>query len=481
MFAVCSLRVSSAIRASKSSNYPSTRPSSSFPFSLSPHPPWFESAQERKRESGFQDYTWTREMGDIFFFSGDERARKSRLKASVSNFYRRWRRIFYGRGQCKIKKRRLHPSDSADNKGGYARYRRLTPRTPYAPLHRRTLAHHPGCETTIWLSLLLMKGEIYFGGRFSLDAFHSARYRHPFSSFSFYTSHPLQILRIFLFAGHDASVNLKWPPSDPFHSLEWKLNEIGSPRIEAGDQRCLSLSLEFTLLWKWMNSPFRTFIELCITNNEISSVLDVREIIKIYESSSFFSFFVRTWICIFSKDPISTRRCNIFNKIRYEKSRVKESHESTVNRELNSSSDTINFPLDKRLRFGRSSSASPPKFCRLRQDWRGVAICQLFKCQVLSAPSFMPRHYCFMLCLPPHAVNYTRVADRERLKLILAFMSERVNLGRARVSREDRRRLMPARDTTGGRGAASKFISRGITSRTCPFARWDRYSPFLAQ
>lgn len=244
MFAVCSLRVSSAIRASKSSNYPSTRPSSSFsfPFSLSPHPPWFESAQERKRESGFQDYTWTREMGDIFFFSGDERARKSRLKASVSNFYRRWRRIFYGRGQCKIKKRRLHPSDSADNKGGYARYRRLTPRTPYAPLHRRTLAHHPGCETTIWLSLLLMKGEIYFGGRFSLDAFHSARYRHPFSSFSFYTSHPLQILRIFLFAGHDASVNLKWPPSDPFHSLEWKLNEIGSPRIEAGDQRCLSLS-----------------------------------------------------------------------------------------------------------------------------------------------------------------------------------------------------------------------------------------------
>lgn len=106
-------------------------------------------AREKERESGFQDYTWTREMGDIFFFSGDERARKSRLKASVSNFYRRWRRIFYGRGQCKIKKRRLHPSDSADNKGGYARYRRLTPRTPYAPLHRRTLAHHPGCETTI--------------------------------------------------------------------------------------------------------------------------------------------------------------------------------------------------------------------------------------------------------------------------------------------------------------------------------------------
>lgn len=268
-------------------------------------------------------------MGDIFFFSGDERARKSRLKASVSNFYRRWRRIFYGRGQCKIKKRRLHPSDSADNKGGYARYRRLTPRTPYAPLHRRTLAHHPGCETTIWLSLLLMKGEIYFGGRFSLDAFHSARYRHPFSSFSFYTSHPLQILRIFLFAGHDASVNLKWPPSDPFHSLEWKLNEIGSPRIEAGDQRCLSLS---------RIHPFVKMNEFSLPNvyrtlyNKQRNFLFLREIIKIYESSSFFSFFVRTWI--FSKDPISTRHCSIFNKIRYEKSRVEESHESTVNREF---------------------------------------------------------------------------------------------------------------------------------------------------
>lgn len=248
----------------------------------------------------------------------------------MSNFYRRWRRIFYGRGQCKIKKRRLHPSDSADNKGGYARYRRLTPRTPYAPLHRRTLAHHPGCETTIWLSLLLMKGEIYFGGRFSLDAFHSARYRHPFSSFSFYTSHPLQILRIFLFAGHDASVNLKWPPSDPFHSLEWKLNEIGSPRIEAGDQRCLSLS---------RIHPFVKMNEFSLPNvyrtlyNKQRNFLFLREIIKIYESS-FFSFFIRTWICIFSKDPISTRRCNIFNKIRYEKSRVEESHESTVNREF---------------------------------------------------------------------------------------------------------------------------------------------------
>lgn len=160
-----------------------------------------------------------------------------------------------------------------------------------------------------------------------------------------------RILRIFLFAGHDASVNLKWPPSDPFHSLEWKLNEIGLPRIEAGDRRCLSLS---------RIHPFVKMNEFSLPNvyrtlyNKQRNFLFLREIIKIYESSSFFSFFVRTWI--FSKDPISTRHCSIFNKIRYEKSRVKESHESTVNRELNSSSDTINFPLDKRLRFGRSSS-----------------------------------------------------------------------------------------------------------------------------
>lgn len=151
MFAVCSLRVSSAIRISKSSNYPSTRPSSSFSF------PFFfllihrdSSLRKRERERERVPRLHLDEGdGRYIFFSGDERARKSRLKASVSNFYRRWRRIFYGRGQCKIKKRRLHPSDSADNKGGYARYRRLTPRTPYAPLHRRTLAHHPGCETTI--------------------------------------------------------------------------------------------------------------------------------------------------------------------------------------------------------------------------------------------------------------------------------------------------------------------------------------------
>lgn len=32
----------------------------------------------------------------------------------------------------------------------------------------------------------------------------------------------------------------------------------------------------------------------------------------------------------------------------------------------------------------------------------------MFKCQVLSAPSFMPRHYCFMLCLPPHAELHAR-------------------------------------------------------------------------
>lgn len=168
---------------------------------------------------------------------------------------------------------------------------------------------------------------------------------------------------------------LPTPPTDPTNfpirwsrcKREFKMTTIRSfsfPGMEAewnwfaayrsrGSKMSLSLSLEFTLLWKWMNSPFRTFIELCITNNEISSVL--REIIKIYESSSFFSFFARGFA---SFQRIRSLRGAAISLTKYD----------TKNHELKNhtnppwianlfySSDTINFPLDKRLRFGRSSS-----------------------------------------------------------------------------------------------------------------------------
>ena len=54
--------------------------------------------------------------------------------------------------------------------------------------------------------------------------------------------------------------------------------------------------------------------------------------------------------------------------------------------------------------FRRPRSSVPPsKFSVKAQTDKG-AICQLFKCQVLSALSFMFRHYCFMFASPSDIV-----------------------------------------------------------------------------
>lgn len=61
-------------------------------------------AREKERESGFQDYTWTREMGDIFFSRGTNELANHGLRLRCPTFIVDGGEYFMGGDSVKLKK-----------------------------------------------------------------------------------------------------------------------------------------------------------------------------------------------------------------------------------------------------------------------------------------------------------------------------------------------------------------------------------------